>query len=82
MLGGDRILAVGTNEDILALQVAETQTVDLQGSTLMPGFVDPHTHILNIAARQPGSSDFQQAQQLALRNGLSYAIAPSSRPLR
>jgi predicted amidohydrolase YtcJ len=70
-VGGDRLLAIGTNEDILALQVSETETVDLQGNTLMPGFVDPHTHILNIAARQPGSSDYQQAQQLALRNGIT-----------
>jgi predicted amidohydrolase YtcJ len=70
-VGGDRILAVGTNEDILALQVTDTLTVNLQGRTLMPGFVDPHTHILNDSARFLGSNDLQLAQQLALRNGIT-----------
>lgn len=70
-VGGDRILAIGTNEDILALQAADTRIVDLQGSTLMPGFVDPHSHIFNNAARYLGSDNYLQAQQLALRNGIT-----------
>jgi predicted amidohydrolase YtcJ len=70
-VAGDRILAVGTNEDILALQVAETRIIDLQGRTLMPGFVDPHTHIFNDAVRYLGSNNYQQAQQLALQNGIT-----------
>ena len=70
-VGGDRILAIGTNEDILTLQVAETRTVDLQGRTLMPGFVDPHTHIFNDSTNFLGSNNPQLAQQLALRNGIT-----------
>jgi predicted amidohydrolase YtcJ/regulation of enolase protein 1 (concanavalin A-like superfamily) len=70
-LDGERILAVGSNEDILALQGTGTQAVDLQGSTLMPGFVDPHTHIFNDSARFLGRNDLQLAQQLALRNGIT-----------
>ncbi len=42
----DIILAVGMNDDILALKVSGTRLVDLQGSTLMPGFADGHTHIM------------------------------------
>jgi hypothetical protein len=38
------IQAVGTSEAILALQGPETKMIDLQGRTIMPGFVDPHTH--------------------------------------
>ncbi len=37
----------------------------------MPGFVDPHTHIFNDAARYLGSNDYEAAQQLALRNGIT-----------
>jgi predicted amidohydrolase YtcJ len=60
------IQAVGTNEDMLALQGSKTVVVDLQGKTIMPGFVDPHTHIL----KDTGLS-LEDAQQLALENGIT-----------
>src|SRR2546425_91184 len=44
--GSGRILAVGTNDDILNLQSAETRVIDLHGQTLIPGFNDCHMHIL------------------------------------
>jgi predicted amidohydrolase YtcJ len=43
----DRILAVGSSEEILALAGVETEVVDLAGSLLLPGFIDAHTHFLN-----------------------------------
>jgi hypothetical protein len=43
-IAGDRILAVGSNADVGALAVAGTRTVDLGGSTVVPGFIDAHTH--------------------------------------
>jgi len=67
---GEKILAVGSNEEILALQGPTTQVVDLQGRTLMPGFVDAHTHIFNDAEVHLGMS-LEQAQQLALENGIT-----------
>lgn len=40
----DRILAVGTEADV-RLQAAPTSTeFDLQGSTMLPAFIDPHGH--------------------------------------
>jgi predicted amidohydrolase YtcJ/regulation of enolase protein 1 (concanavalin A-like superfamily) len=65
------IQAVGTNDEILALQGTDTVAIDLQGQTMMPGFVDPHTHIFNDSSRFLGKSDLQLAQQLALRNGIT-----------
>lgn len=41
---GDRILAVGSNNEILKLAGAETQQIDLQGQTVLPGLMDSHTH--------------------------------------
>ena len=41
---GGRIVAVGSNEQIRALQAANTKVIDLAGRTLLPGFVDPHVH--------------------------------------
>lgn len=42
---GGRILAVGANEDIKALKAARTKLIDLRGKTVVPGFVDSHTHL-------------------------------------
>jgi predicted amidohydrolase YtcJ len=70
-VAGDMILAVGSNDDILALQTSGTQLIDLQGLTLMPGFVDSHTHIFNDAASTPATGTLEKAQQLALQNGIT-----------
>ena len=37
----DRLFAVGSNEDVLNLATARTKRVDLEGKTVVPGFVDP-----------------------------------------
>jgi predicted amidohydrolase YtcJ len=39
-----RFMAVGTNADIKALAGTATQTVDAQGMTVIPGFIDCHNH--------------------------------------
>ncbi len=41
---GDRILAVGSESEILALTGAETRRLDLQGKTVLPGLIDSHLH--------------------------------------
>lgn len=66
---GDRILAVGTDEEILDMVGANTQLVDLDGQTLLPGFADGHTHILAFPGRMGLSLD--EAQDVALRQGFT-----------
>ncbi len=39
-----RISAVGSREQVMAQRAPGTQIVDLQGRTLLPGFIDPHMH--------------------------------------
>lgn len=46
---GDRILAVGSDTDLLALAGGETRKFDLQGRTLMPGLIDSHVHATGAA---------------------------------
>ena len=41
---GKHILAVGKNQDILALAGENTQLIDAVGRTVMPGFIDAHLH--------------------------------------
>jgi len=43
-VGGDRILAVGTDADIRALRGPRTRMMSLGGSTVVPGFIDAHSH--------------------------------------
>ncbi|MDQ3548124.1 MAG: amidohydrolase, partial [Chloroflexota bacterium] len=42
-----KILAVGSNDDLAGLRGALTRVVDLDGATLMPGFIDAHTHFVS-----------------------------------
>jgi predicted amidohydrolase YtcJ len=43
-IGGGKILAVGSATDVSAFAGSATRIVDLQGRTLLPGFIDPHHH--------------------------------------
>ena len=43
-----KILAVGSNAEILKLRGKQTQLLDLKGKTLSPGFVDGHSHFLGL----------------------------------
>ena len=41
---GDRILAVGSNEEVLRLATGRTRKLDLGFKTVLPGFNDAHSH--------------------------------------
>lgn len=41
---GDRIVLLGTDEEVLRRKTASTECVDLQGKTILPGFIDAHGH--------------------------------------
>ena len=42
-----KIVAVGTKADVLKLKGEATKLVDLGGKTLVPGFLDGHSHFIN-----------------------------------
>jgi predicted amidohydrolase YtcJ len=62
-----KIIALGDRSTVLRHESARTQMVDLQGCTLMPGFIDPHVHLawsaftkyrwVNVAPPIAGSRD-------------------------
>jgi predicted amidohydrolase YtcJ len=43
-IAGGRFLAVGTNDEIRRLATARTKKLDLGGKTVVPGFIDTHSH--------------------------------------
>jgi predicted amidohydrolase YtcJ len=51
-VGGNRILAVGDRQTVLAHAGMETRVVDAAGGTLMPGFVESHLHLFSGAYGQ------------------------------
>jgi len=53
-LAGDRILAMGTNEEIRALACEGSQTHDVGGQVIVPGFNDSHMHLVNLGQGMDG----------------------------
>ncbi len=41
---GNRIVAVGGNEDVLQSRGPDTELIDLQGKMVLPGLIDSHVH--------------------------------------
>ena len=68
---GNRILSVGSSNYILELAGPETQLIDLQAAAVYPGFIDPHTHLLNDSWNRELSPI--ESQELALRYGITSA---------
>ncbi len=42
----DTIIAVGKNEEIKDYKTGDTKVIDLQGATVIPGFIESHAHFL------------------------------------
>ena len=64
-----RLIAVGSNSDISNYVGPETEILELQGKTVLPGFIDAHIHVLNSGIRHvmaadcdlPSIADIQEA---------------------
>jgi hypothetical protein len=46
---GNRIVAVGRNEDVIKLKTDQTQMLDLDGKMVLPGLFDSHVHPVGAA---------------------------------
>ena len=42
---GDRILTVGSDDDVRELVTSATRVIDARGATVLPGFIDAHNHV-------------------------------------
>src|SRR6267142_304313 len=43
-ISNGRFSAIGTNDEVLALAAGSAKKVDLGGNTILPGFIDAHSH--------------------------------------
>src|SRR5882724_10042956 len=43
-ISNGRFYAIGTNEEVLALAAGSAKKIDLGGNTVLPGFIDAHSH--------------------------------------
>jgi predicted amidohydrolase YtcJ len=60
----DRIVAVGTNDEIRKLAGPETEQIDVQGKTILPGLIDSHVHP-NSAAMHEFSHPIPEMETIA-----------------
>lgn len=81
-VAGNRILAVGSNDEIAALAGPAARVIDARGATVMPGFNEAHMHIFpgSVSLRQLNLHGVQGLEQLkaAIRG---YAAANPDEPL-
>jgi len=73
---GGKILAVGSRDEVMKLRGPATQVIDLQGRTLLPGFVDAHGHVMM------GGLQALSANLLAPPDGAVMDIAGLQQTLR
>ncbi len=76
---GDTIVGVGSNERIRSFRGPDTIVVNLRGRTLLPGFVDAHTHSLGLA---PPFDDLDARQQHVLEGGVTSIGDPAVWPAK
>ena len=48
VVSGEKIIFVGGKEASLSFADGKTELIDLKGQTLIPGFVDPHSHVYGV----------------------------------
>lgn len=48
---GERIIALGSDEELAPLKGPGTRIVNCRGKTLMPGFIDAHCHVFSLARK-------------------------------
>ncbi len=52
-----RFLAVGADEDLAPFRNSATEILDAEGGTVLPGFIDAHTHVMSSGLRHVAEED-------------------------
>jgi predicted amidohydrolase YtcJ len=69
-VGGGRVLATGSDADVRALRGPGTRVIELNGRSLLPGFIDAHAHLaglgmaeISIDCKAPGMQSIGALQR-------------------
>ena len=62
-IAGNRITAVGTDVEILALKTDSTRLIDLGGKTVTPGLIEAHDHGIQIGYQENGLEGLKRATE-------------------
>src|SRR5687768_14268535 len=77
---GDRIVAVGTNQEIARLAGPSTRRIDARGRAVMPGLIDNHMHLLRAGITWTeevrGDGVDSRARALDMLKARAAAVAP------
>src|SRR4029077_18156187 len=81
---GDRIVAVGSNEEVKPWQGSQTRVVDAGGKLLLPGFNDSHVHFVDggLALDRVQLNDATSAEEFARRIAEQAKLTPKGEWLR
>lgn len=74
-----RVVAVGTSSAVLQEVGTDTRVVDLEGRTVLPGFVDPHVHY--IQHQTPDVANMVEDQRILLSWGRTTVGIPAGIPI-
>lgn len=69
-IAGNRVLALGSDEEIKALATKDTKLIDLKGKSLIPGINDGHNHIWEVGIMYDGVVLFGLDSMDALINAI------------
>lgn len=90
LIRGERIVAVGSEEDVLAEASSTVSIIDMKGRTVVPGFVDAHSHFpvsglaavsVNVAPPPVGPGDSKEALLETIRRAIPSVAAEDDSPL-
>lgn len=79
-ISGERILAVGANDEIRGLAGPETIVTDLRGRTVIPGLIDNHVHYLRGVTTWPQEARLDAVSSRTKALELIAAKARASAP--
>lgn len=78
-IAGNKIMAVGSDSEILKRAGAKTEILDVQGKTIIPGIIEGHAHFLGIG-NQKMVLDLQAVRSWDEIVGLVQKAALSAKP--
>ena len=69
-ISGGRIAGVGSNQDMEGLTGPGTRILDVGGRTVLPGFIDAHTHVMSSGVRHVTQADCAKPSIAAIQDAL------------